>query len=151
MLMPSTDYFTLLATHLPWHLLTATQSSVADISIEFNSDVKFLHLENIQLRGVETMDSMPWLLRFLSNTRKSNHIEEVEIEVDIPGYHRGLVDWSAWGEVDNMLVAHFEFLQKVDIRIWRETNERKWFQETCKNLVRGLPLLGAKGVLVDVH
>jgi len=138
---------------LPWSLFRFNYISVADISIEFNSDIKFLHLEHIQSRGVKTAnDSMLWLLRFLSTVGKSNRIEEIKFEVDILDHREGLVDWSAWGEVDSTLAgAHFEFLRKVEIRIWRETNGEEWFHNTCKNLVCGLPLLGARGVSINVY
>jgi hypothetical protein len=95
---------------------------------------------------------MLWLLRFLSTVGKSNRIEEIKFEVDILDHREGLVDWSAWGDVDSTLAgAHFEFLRKVEIRIWRETNGEEWFHNTCKNLVCGLPLLGARGVSINVY
>lgn len=98
------------------------------------------------------MGSLPWLLRFLSNIKKSNRLEEIKLEMGIPGCDEGPVDWSAWEELDCLLArAHFEFLKKVDIELWRGGTMPEWFSETCKNLVRGFPLLAARGVLVDAH
>jgi hypothetical protein len=93
---------------------------------------------------------MPWLLTFLSTIGKSNHLEEIKLEVEIFGYPTLPVDWSAWGAVDSTLVgAHFQCLRKIDIVVWGEG----WYnaKEPRENLVREFSLLGAKGVSVNVH
>jgi hypothetical protein len=65
----------------------------------------------------------------------------------------GPMEWSDWEEVDSLLAgARFESLQKLDIVLWpRATSTREWLLDGRRNLVRTLPLLGARGISVNVH
>jgi hypothetical protein len=47
------------------------------------------------------MEQLPWFLRFLSDIGKFNQIEEITLEVGIPGY----VKWSGWEEIDSILAG----------------------------------------------
>jgi hypothetical protein len=120
-------------------------SSHTDFGFEYNYGIKFLYLTRIiKCDHAE----QPWLLRFLSNIGKSNRIEEINLEVDIPDCHVGPVEWSDWEEVDSILAgAHFESLRKLDIVLWPRAHS---FRESCRNLVCMLPLVHARGVSVDV-
>ncbi|KIM75061.1 hypothetical protein PILCRDRAFT_13876 [Piloderma croceum F 1598] len=104
--------------HLQLYMVSSRfqNTTLADISIEFNPHIEFLHIQHIQSIGLGTADAMRWLLTFLSTIGKSNHLKEINLEAEIPGYHTELVDWSAWGAVDSILAgAHFECLRKIDI------------------------------------
>ena len=91
------------------------------------------------------------LLVFLSDIGDSCRLEEIKLDVDIPG-HEG-IDRSLWEGVDRILTGtNFKFLRKVDIEFvpdgWLSKN---WFREDFEDVVRRLPLLRAGGISVDVH
>jgi hypothetical protein len=81
--------------------------------------IKFLHLTNIQIAGYRATKSLPWLLRFLSDIGKFNQLEDIKLEVGIPDYEEGLVDWSDWKEVDYVLAGpHFKSLRSMTMTVF---------------------------------
>jgi hypothetical protein len=99
------------------------------------------------------LNSLQWVLHFLSSIGHSGQLEEVKLDVHIPGSQNGQVNWPGWEEIDCILVgAHFKFLRKVGVELWPRGNiDPGWFHEACTNLVRKLPLLGAGGIVLDVY
>jgi hypothetical protein len=118
-------------------------------------DIKSLHLANIRVAGDEIANSNPsrCVMHLLSSIGKSGRLEEIKLDMNIPGSQKGQVDWSAWEGVDCILArADFEFLRKVDIELWPVGNiDPDWFRKTCGNLADKLPLSEARGILVHVH
>ena len=125
-----------------------------DINFEHNSDLKSLHITHIPVEqdAVPHMNPSQMLMSLLSRIGEACRLDEIKLEVDIPGYHHGPTNWSAWGGVDLILAgSHFKFLRKVDIELWpRGSQEPVWFKESCRNLTCRLPLLGARGILGEV-
>ncbi|KIM91592.1 hypothetical protein PILCRDRAFT_810871 [Piloderma croceum F 1598] len=129
-------------------------NSNTDFNFESNSGIKFHYLTDIiRTKSRQVTEPLPWLLRFLSNIGKFNQIEEIKLEVEIPDCDDGPVEWSDWEEVDCLLAgAHFESLRKLNILLLpRATSTREWLLDGRRNLVRNLPLLGARGILVNVR
>jgi hypothetical protein len=111
--------------------------------------IKFLHLTNI----IRSANPIPWLLGFFSNIGESNRLEEIKLEVHIPDGRSVLLDWSDWEEVDHVLAgAHFESLRKLDIELLPMGNSSPdSFDRTCRDLVRVLQSIKARGVSVNAY
>ena len=122
-----------------------------DIDMSFNSNIKSLYLNSIAI-AKGPVDPLSWLLHFLSTINVSNRVEEIKLEVDIPGWDEEPVDWSAWKSVDAVLAGpQFKFLQKLDIKLWAGSRWSDWVARECDNLVSMFPLLAERGVLVYTH
>ena len=126
---------------------------VVGINVGRNPNIKFVHIKEIWLPSPmnDKKDQLRMLLHFLSDIGDSCHLEEIKLDVDIPG--REGIDRSLWEGVDQILTGtNFKFLRKVDIEFvpdgWLSKN---WFRADCEDVVHRLPLLRAGGISVDVH
>lgn len=126
---------------------------VVDFELEFNSNLKYLHLTSIVLQYIHGItESLLQLIRFLSNFRESNLIEEIELELGNISYNeriynKGTVDWSTWAGVDCLLAGpSFKYLRKITI----DTYSFGWedSRRTRGEVVRWSPLLRERGILV---
>ncbi|KAF8486695.1 hypothetical protein JB92DRAFT_3022468 [Gautieria morchelliformis] len=93
-----------------------------DINLEFNSNIKRLHLTNINLMS----RNLAWLLRFLLNIATSNQLEHIIFDVKIDGDTFAREDSSVWKQVDRLLARDedkFRQLQTLDIKLCVEKIE----------------------------
>ncbi|KAF8532695.1 hypothetical protein JB92DRAFT_3151193, partial [Gautieria morchelliformis] len=128
-----------------------------DIKLEFNSNITFLRLTNIDCTQFNSMESdsfgQAWLLRLLSNIGTSNKLEQIELEVlfDTDEF-RDMCSASAWGQVDCILAGKFRNLQKLDIQLLA-TRHRQFVDvhELAQRMLDVHPLLIERDVSVDVR
>ncbi|KAF8512172.1 hypothetical protein JB92DRAFT_2830869 [Gautieria morchelliformis] len=135
-----------------------------DINLEFNSNLKCLHLTNINLMS----HNFAWLLRFLRNIATLNQLEHIVFDVIIGGDTFAPEDSSVWEQVD-CLLARNEFklrqLQTLDIKFSvedikrvkgiecdeREEAEKAWCDVIGQSMVAAYPLLPERGVSVNAQ
>jgi hypothetical protein len=137
------------------HLTGRLDDPVVDINVGPNPNIKFVHIKEVEIWGPSSRKAkrhqFRLLLHFLSDIGDSCRLEEIKLDVYIPG-HEG-IDRSLLEEVDQILTGtNFKFLRKVDIESvsdgWLGKN---WSRKDCEDVVRRLPLLRAGGISVDVH
>lgn len=128
---------------------------MVDINVDPNPSIKFVHIKEIEIWAPSPTEEKRYqfrlLLQFLSDIGVSCRLEEIKLDVYIPGY--GGVDRSLLESVDQILTGtNFKFLRKVDIEFvsdgWFSTH---WSRKDREDVVRRLPLLRAGGISVDVH
>ena len=107
-----------------------------------------LHLISTKIR-----DLLPLLIHIFSTIGTHiSDLEVIELDLDIPGSKRGVIDWSGWKVIDSILAgSSFKSLRKIDIELWPKGYDKEWFQKTCRALAEVLSSLGARGVSVDAH
>ncbi|KAF8483155.1 hypothetical protein JB92DRAFT_2837206 [Gautieria morchelliformis] len=125
-----------------------------DVKLEYNSNIRFLSLTDVD---IDAMDSEPfgmawfWLQRFLSNFDASNKIEQIDLELIVfdTDTFAEFVYSAFWGQVDCILAEKFRKLEKLDIMALVASNDPEGYEiKDC--ILDGLPMLGRRGVSVDV-
>ncbi|KAF8509960.1 hypothetical protein JB92DRAFT_3119393 [Gautieria morchelliformis] len=126
-----------------------------DINLEFNSNIKLLHVIHIDL---VLSRNLAWLLRFLPNIATSNQLEHILFDVIIDGDTFEPRDCSVWKQVDCLLAQNqfkFQLLRTLDIKFWVEKvkcdeGDKVQFDEIAQSMVAAHPLLLERGVSVNV-
>jgi hypothetical protein len=132
---------------------------LVDINVGRNSNIKSLHITDIEVRSPFTEGShkdaeeLRWLNHFLSDVGESCRPERIKLEINCHHIDRNqdpIYDWSSWEGVDRILVGtNFKSLREVSIEVFKMSGSGRYF-EACENLARRFPLLRAGGVSVDV-
>jgi hypothetical protein len=126
----------------------SVSGKILDVNLNLAPNIQSLSLKQINAVPTENEASWPWLLRLLSSIRNPNRIVLIQLEVKICKE----VNMCCWGDVDSILAGpDFQYLRKIDINLWPAGIPRLDWEEALADVVRGLPLLGARGVLVEVH
>ncbi|KAF8519202.1 hypothetical protein JB92DRAFT_3112589 [Gautieria morchelliformis] len=135
-----------------------------DINLEFNSNLKCLHLTNIDLMS----HNLAWLLRFLRNIATLNQLEHIVFDVKIGGDTFAPEDSSVWEQVDCLLArneAKLRQLQTLDIKFCvediecvegiecdeRDKVEKSWCGVIGRSMVAAYSLLLERGVSVNAR
>ncbi|KAF8504128.1 hypothetical protein JB92DRAFT_2969062, partial [Gautieria morchelliformis] len=132
--------------HLPFNELGF------DIKLEYNSNIGFLSLTNIDIDEVGAVGSFgtAWLQRFLSNIDTSNKLELIELGLAFDS-HTFEEAYSApgWGQIDCILSGKFLKLEQLNMELLLSTDPEVYNEfEQC--MLDALPLLVKRGVSVDV-
>ena len=116
---------------------------IVDIDLKLAPNIQSLHLREIRANSTEYERSWPWLLHFLSNIRTHNRLEVIELEVALFRKKDKSTNTCSWGDIDSILAGPgFPFLREVGVEL---------ASDGWEDVVRGLPLLRERGVLVNPH
>jgi hypothetical protein len=128
--------------------------STFDIKLEYNSNLNFLYLTNINTEvfcGEECGRGMAWLLRFFSSFDTSNKLELIQLQVSIDIWmFRDACLADDWCQLDCILAGKFQKLQRLGLELVTGTTKPEVCSEISQFMLDAHPLLLERGVEVDV-
>jgi hypothetical protein len=125
--------------------------STFDIKLEYNSNLNFLYLTNIEEFCAEDSGrGMAWLLRFFSSFDTSNKLELIQLQLSDNGKFREACLAADWGQLDCILAGKFQKLQWLGLQLVPGTRDPEVCSEISQYMLDAHPLLVERGVEVDV-